>query len=151
MRARVWVRERAAALLLPVCTPRSFSPARLAPPPRERAHTTHCRRVSLALRISGECAVDVFAEITAAAPTDQQRLVPCCLLCLCGKIFCVLSFVFPHTSLHLSICLWVGFLSLRFLCPCFAVVKCVFPFLPDVYLPQDGLGHPWLVSSFPFT
>ena len=78
MRARVWVRERAAALLLPVCTPRSFSPVRLAPPPRERAHTTHCRRVSLALRISGECAVDVFAEITAAAPPDQQRFPVSC-------------------------------------------------------------------------
>ena len=78
MRARVWVRERAAALLLPVCTPRSFSPARLAPPPRERAHTTHCRRVSLALRISSECAVDVFAEITAAAPPDQQRFPVSC-------------------------------------------------------------------------
>ena len=78
MRARVWVRERAAALLLPVCTPRSFSHARLAPPPRERAHTTHCRRVSLALRISGECAVDVFAEITAAAPPDQQRFPVSC-------------------------------------------------------------------------
>ena len=78
MRARVWVRERAAALLLPVCTPRSFSPARLAPPPRARAHTTHCRRVSLALRISSECAVDVFAEITAAAPPDQQRFPVSC-------------------------------------------------------------------------
>ena len=78
MRARVWVRERAAALLLPVCTPRSFSPARLAPPPRERAHTTHCRRVSLALRISSECAVDVFAEINAAAPPDQQRFPVSC-------------------------------------------------------------------------
>ena len=41
MRARVWVRERAAALLLlpAACTPRSFSPARLAPTPRARAHT----------------------------------------------------------------------------------------------------------------
>ena len=53
-------------------------PALLAPTPRARAHTTHCRRVSLALRISSECAVDVFAEINAAAPPDQQRFPVSC-------------------------------------------------------------------------
>ena len=80
MHARVWVRERAAALLLlpAACTPRSFSPALLTPTPRARAHTTHCRRVSLALRISSECAVDVCAEINAAAPPDQQRFPVSC-------------------------------------------------------------------------
>ena len=65
-------------LLLPACTPRSFSPALLAPTPRAPTHTTHCRRVSLALRISSECAVDVCAEINAAAPPDQQRFPVSC-------------------------------------------------------------------------
>ena len=40
--------------------------------------TPHCRRVSLALRISSECTGDVCAEITAAAPPDQQRFSVSC-------------------------------------------------------------------------
>ena len=63
---------------LPACTHARSSLARLAPTPRARAHTTHCRRVSLALRISSECTVDVCAEINAAAPPDQQRFPVSC-------------------------------------------------------------------------
>ena len=75
MRARVWVRERAAALLLlpAACTPRSARSTST----WTRAHYT-LQRVSLALRISSECAVDVFAEINAAAPPDQQRFPVSC-------------------------------------------------------------------------
>ena len=64
---------------LPAClhshTARSRS---FAPLSRACAHTTHCRRVSLALRISSECTVDVCAEINAAAPPDQQRFPVSC-------------------------------------------------------------------------
>ena len=75
MRARVWVRERAAAMLLlpAACTPRSARSNST----WTRAHYT-LQRVSLALRISSECAVDVFAEINAAAPPDQQRFPVSC-------------------------------------------------------------------------
>ena len=45
---------------------------------RACAHTPHCRRVSLALRISSECTVDACAEINAAAPPDQQRFPVSC-------------------------------------------------------------------------
>ena len=75
MRARVSVRERAAALLLlpAACTPRSARSTST----WTCAHYT-LQRVSLALRISSECAVDVFAEINAAAPPDQQRFPVSC-------------------------------------------------------------------------
>ena len=80
-RAVVWDSESllsSCCRLLPACTPRSFSPARLAQTPCAHAHTTHCRRVSLALRISSECAVDFCAEINAATPPDQQRFPTSC-------------------------------------------------------------------------
>ena len=75
MRARVWV--RAAPALPAACLHTALVLTRSA-----RSNSTctraHCRRVSLALRISSECAVDVFAEINAAAPPDQQRFPVSC-------------------------------------------------------------------------
>ena len=67
-----------ACLLAFTHTPRSFSLALSLHLSRACAHTTHCRRVSLALRISSECTVEVCAEINAAAPPDQQRFPVSC-------------------------------------------------------------------------
>ena len=77
MRVRVWPLPLLLCLLAFTQTARAFSLAR-STSRRERALTPHCRRVSLALRISSECTVDVCAEITAAAPPDQQRFPVSC-------------------------------------------------------------------------
>ena len=77
MRARVWPASPLLCLLAFTQTARAFSRTR-STSRRERALTPHCRRVSLALRISSECTVDVCAEINAAAPPDQQRFPVSC-------------------------------------------------------------------------
>ena len=73
MRARVWVRAAPASACLHTVLVLTRS---------ARSNSTctraHCRRVSLALRISSECTVDVCAEINAAAPPDQQRFPVSC-------------------------------------------------------------------------
>ena len=75
MCARVWLRcsDRSST-----CLSSLTQRARSRSTSRSCALTTHCTRVSLALRISSECTVDVCAEITAAAPPDQRRFPVSC-------------------------------------------------------------------------
>ena len=77
MRIRMWPLPLLRCLLAFTQTERAFSRTR-STSRRERAFTPHCRRVSLALRISSECTVDICTEVNAAAPPDQQRFPVSC-------------------------------------------------------------------------
>ena len=78
MHALMWPESLLLCLLAFTHTPRAFSLSRSTSTRRACVLTTLCRRVSLALRISSECTVDVCAEINAAAPPDQQRFYVSC-------------------------------------------------------------------------
>ena len=88
MRTRVWPASPLLCLLAFTQTACAFSRTR-STSRRACALTPHCRRVSLTLRISSECTVDVCAEITAAASPDQQRFpVSCEVTGLCREKPC---------------------------------------------------------------